>query len=315
LTKDTGLKLKAKAHGFSVKSLPDSALLPNEVLQSEKKIKELEAQVRELQNARPKLWLAFSGGSNNLNLNFQRAEQLSEADIASRMAVLGSKYSKMVERVKATNSDLGPDYLRTILHATAGISAVSPELIRDYNESLEIFFAEYEEYLKELAAFYDWESRTAAIKIILFNDGSCPADDVDIFMHFPDGFEMFDEGDYEKEPEAPKAPRKPKSILEAAAAGFPLGAFDYSDHSFARDLSQFGSSAGPSNVSGPKIKRTNSYDVKVSVRKAKHGIDVALDPMYLTFEPSTGARSFKIDYEIHASNLPSRVTGTLNVIV
>jgi predicted ribonuclease YlaK len=64
LTKDIGLKLKAKVHGFSVASLPDSALLPDEVLPSEKKIRELETQVRELQNVRPKLKLAFLGGSH-----------------------------------------------------------------------------------------------------------------------------------------------------------------------------------------------------------------------------------------------------------
>lgn len=34
------------------------------------------------------------------------------------------------------------------------------------------------------------------------------------------------------------------------------------------------------NVSGPKIKRTNSYEVEVSVGKAKHGIEVPLDVMY-----------------------------------
>lgn len=44
LTRDTGLKLKARAHGFSVASLPDSALLPDDVLPSEKRIKELESQ-------------------------------------------------------------------------------------------------------------------------------------------------------------------------------------------------------------------------------------------------------------------------------
>lgn len=144
--------------------------------------------------------------------------------------------------------------------------------------------------------------------------GSCPADDIDIFMHFPDGFELFDEDDCEKEPEAPKAPRKPRSILEEAAAGLSIRSFGYSDHLHSH-LDYLSSPVGPSNVSGPKIKRTNSYDVKVSVRRAKHGIEEPLDTIYLTFESSAMARSFAIDYAIHASNLPSHVTGTLNVIV
>jgi hypothetical protein len=130
-------------------------------------------------------------------------------------------------------------------------------------------FAEYEKYLRELASFYDWESRTAAIKVILFNDGSCPADDVDIFMHFPDGFELFNEDEYEKEPEAPGAPRKPRSVLEEAAGAYSLGTADFIRPSYLDDLSRFRLPTGPSNVSGPRIKRTNSYDVKVGVRKAK----------------------------------------------
>jgi hypothetical protein len=137
LTKDTGLKLKARAHGFSVKSLPDSCLLPNEVLPSERKIRELETQVRELQNARPKLRLAFSGGSNNFDLIFQRAEQLSESDIAIRMADLRSKYPRMLERAEAANSGVGSDYLGSILNAAAGLSAVRSESIRNYNEELD----------------------------------------------------------------------------------------------------------------------------------------------------------------------------------
>jgi len=315
LTRDTGLKLKARAHGFSVASLPDSALLPDEVLPSEKKIRELETQVRELQNARPKLRLAFSGGSSNLNLSFQRTEQLAESDIAHRMTDLRKKYPKMAELAKAPSSDAVPDYLQGLLSVASGFSAVDSESIRKYNDCLEVFFKDSEEYLEELAAFYEWESRTAAINIILINDGSCPADDIDIFMHFPDGFELFNEDDYEKEPEAPKAPRKPRSILEGAAAGLSLGGFTYRDHLYPPDLGHLRLRTIPSNVSGPTINRTKSYDVKVNVRKAKHGIEEALDVMYLTFEPSAAARGFTIDYAIHASNLPTRVTGKLNVIV
>jgi hypothetical protein len=134
-------------------------------------------------------------------------------------------------------------------------------------------------------------------------------------MHFPDGFELFAKGDYDEEPEAPKAPAKPKSILEQAATGFPMAALGLDRYAYLPDLGQMRMPAGPSNVSGPKIKRTNSYDVKVHVGLAKHGIEVALDVMYITFDPAAGPRSFTIEYAIHASNLLTHVNGTLNVIV
>lgn len=315
LTKDTGLKLKARGQGILAKSLPDSALLPNEVLPSEKKIKELELQVQELQNSRPKLRLSFPSGDNKHFLMFQRCEQLSEADVAVRMTELRKKHPMMVEKAKVVAPKTGSDSLDDLLSTVAGIQAIPFESIRNYNESLEKFFANYQAYLEELADFFEWESRTSTLSISLVNDGSCPADDVDIFMHFPDGFEMFDKSEYEKEPEAPKAPQKPRSISDRVLSASSFGTSNYADNFPHHNLSRLMSSAGPSNVSGSKIKRTNSYDVRVNVRRAKHGLEVPLDVLCLTFETANDARSFTIDYELHAANLPSHVTGKLNVIV
>jgi len=316
LTRDTGLKLKARGHGFSVATLPDTALLPEEALPSEKRIKELEAQVRELENARPKLRLTFPGATNNLALRFQSAKTLSDADIASRMAELSNEYPKMRESAKTTTpADGTPVSLYTLFNGASQLAVIDPESIKRYNEDLDTFFSNYEKYLRKLALFYAWESQTAAINLVLFNDGSKPADDVDIFMHFPDGFELFEEDEYDKEPEAPKPPRKPKSILEQATVGFPTAVGLADRYAYLPDLAQLRMPAGPSNVSGPRIKKTNSYDVKVHVERAKHGMEVALDVMYINFDPAVGPRSFAIDYTIHASNLPTHVNGTLNVIV
>lgn len=316
LTRDTGLKLKARAHGFSVATLPDTVLLPEDVLPSEKKIKELEAQIRELENARPKLKLAFLGRSNNLTLRFQRSETLSNADIAARMAKLRNEYPKMSESAKTPPvSDGTPVSLYTLFNGASQLGRVDPESIKKYNDGLDDFFTRYEKFLEKLALFYVWESHTAAINLVLLNEGSKPADDVDIFMHFPDGFELFGEYEYNKEPEGPKAPAKPKSILEQAAIGFPMAALGLDHYAYLPDLGQMRMPAGPSNVSGPKIKRTNSYDVKVHVARAKHEIEVALDVLYITFDPITGPQSFAIEYEIHALNLPTHVNGILNVIV
>ncbi len=81
-------------------------------------------------------------------------------------------------------------------------------------------------------------------------------------------------------------------------------------HAYLPDLGQIRMPVSPSNVRGPKIKRTNSYDVKVHVERAKHGIEVALDVLYVTFDPSVGPWSFAIEYVIHASNLPAHYEWT-----
>jgi hypothetical protein len=316
LTKDTGLKLKARTQGFLVASLPESALLPDEVLPAEKKIKELEARLLELQNARPRPRLAFSDGSSILKLTFQSVEQLSESDRAHRMADLRGRYPAMAKPIPTPQSDATPNSLHGLLNAASRLSGIDPDWIVKYNDSLLVFFSEYEEYLEDLAVFHAWETRTAAMNIVVVNDGSSPAEDVDIFMHFPGGFELFNKQDYRKEPDPPDPPRKPKSIWEESMGGVLSGKPNFWDHHlYSAELNRSRIQAEPSNVSAPKIKRTNSYDVNVNVCKAKHGIDEPLDIIYLTFEPSAPIRGFTIDYTIHSSNLPTSIKGKLNVIV
>ena len=64
VTEDLGLKLKARNRGFFVFQLPAAKRLQDESLDSEKKINQLEAQLREMQNRIPVLSLAFPNREN-----------------------------------------------------------------------------------------------------------------------------------------------------------------------------------------------------------------------------------------------------------
>jgi rRNA-processing protein FCF1 len=314
LSKDIGLKLKAKAQGFSVVSLPDSASLPEEVLPSEKKIKELENQVKELQNIRPRLRLSFADGSSKVSLEFQETTELSEENIANSMSAIRNKYPKLVEKKFQDKAVAVSPILQSLVTVSFELGLLTPEKIAEYNRSLDEFFSEYEQYLKDVRLFCEWERRTATLKILLINEGTCPADDIDIFMHFPDGFKLFDEGDYLKPPKEPKAPLKPRSALDQLTSPVFLGGMDSIYRNTSLDLLAR-LPVGPSNVGSPKIKRTNSYDVTVKVKKAKHGLKEELDAMYLTFDSLSTMQNFRIDYSIHASNLPKHIEGSLNVVV
>jgi hypothetical protein len=116
---------------------------------------------------------------------------LSDAAIAARMAELRNEHQKMSASAKTPPSEGAPNSLYTLFSGASKLAVVDPESIKKYNEGLDSFFTGYERYLRKLAEFYAWESRTAAINLVLLNEGSKPADDVDIFMHFPDGFELF----------------------------------------------------------------------------------------------------------------------------
>jgi len=71
----------------------------------------------------------------------------------------------------------------------------------------------------------------------------------------------------------------------------------------------------PTNVSGPQIRRTNSYEVNIHVRQLKHNLDLSLATLHVLFGSYEEARSFSIDYHIMAGNIPKPTIGTLYVVV
>ena len=73
--------------------------------------------------------------------------------------------------------------------------------------------------------------------------------------------------------------------------------------------------AGPSNVSVPQIRKTNSYEVKIPVRQLKHNLIEAFGLLYVVFASYEAAGSFSIAYAIVAANIPKPVLGKLHIIV
>ena len=69
------------------------------------------------------------------------------------------------------------------------------------------------------------------------------------------------------------------------------------------------------NVSGPAIRRTNSFEVKFRIGKVSHNRIAQLDPLFVVFDSQTSARSFHIDWTIYTDSLPRPVQGRCHVIV
>jgi hypothetical protein len=71
----------------------------------------------------------------------------------------------------------------------------------------------------------------------------------------------------------------------------------------------------PPNVSSPSIQRTNSYESRSHVIKAKHGDTLWVANFVAAFGSDDSLSSFKIDYSISAANLPKAVKDHLSLIV
>lgn len=143
------------------------------------------------------------------------------------------------------------------------------------------------------------------------NDGTAPAEDVDIYLHFPDGFELSDEA--LDEPRKPQPPKKPLTALEKLGQD-PLRGLSMRPPYIPSPSTRI-SNDPPPNVSGPNIRRTKSYDVHLKVRKIKHNSPVSFDPLYITFGSLESAKSFGIKYRINAGNMLREAKGFLNVII
>jgi len=60
----------------------------------------------------------------------------------------------------------------------------------------------------------------AVLIFAVTHDGTAPADDVDITLHFPDGLDVVASDDTPRKPRKPQPPVQPRSPMEMMQAGF-----------------------------------------------------------------------------------------------
>jgi hypothetical protein len=168
--------------------------------------------------------------------------------------------------------------------------------------------AEYAKYLDKKLLYENQQRGKIQLDIELINSGTLPAEDVDIYLHFPDGFELIDNEDVLEEPEEPKILSFEQYSLS------PLRGIFNSPNFGNRIASLYSPHVSTiRNVSSPRIRRVHSYDVDFNVRRLKHNQKEPLDPLYSLFDSFEAAQSFSIDYKIQAGNVPMQIDEKLKV--
>jgi len=183
--------------------------------------------------------------------------------------------------------------------------SLSEEQIEKYNKELDAYFENYEKFLNKRMEYEGKRNLSINITIFLLNNGNTPAEDVDIHLHFPDGFELINLDDFPSPPKEPKPPYKPKSRFDFEGMGL-------STH-FPNLYPSFPSSP-KIEISKPSIRKTNSYDVDFQKNYLKHHYRIKLDTLVLIYERFEDKQNFKIEYVISAANMPEIERGTLNII-
>lgn len=315
VTADGGLTLlaKAKRYGIAAMRLPDNLKLPEEPDPEQKRIRELEQEIRELKLRIPRLSLTFEDGNQHAEFILSRLVDIVPAEIEEEIDKLRKRYPKremevdQASKTRKITLSMGEITTRTnrgVLHM------VLPEEIENYNTELDTFYRTYADYLRHNVLFQNLKRRTIKVEIWLLNDGSAPAEDVDILMQFPDGMRVMGDDLFSRQPQPPTPPPQPKTAMEKL--GEPMVALV---SALSSNLATPVSISFPSNVSAPEIGGVSGQDVDVHVQHIKHKLREPFDALYVTFDSLDTARSFQIEYRILAANFPEEVNGILHIII
>ena len=318
VTSDLGLTLVAKAgrQGINTLRLPKNLRIADEPDPYENKVKQLEQQIRELNSRVPKLSLTYEDGRQHAAFNLPKPVVLEQSEIDEKLTELKRKFPNREKEDPQGESQLPNNSLESasIIAARTLMGMIPQEEIDRYNDEAEKYIPLYANYMIRDAKFENLKRRTIRLNIVLANDGTTPAEDVDIYMHFPNGFQLLEEHELPDSPILPEPPVQPmtqmqkfsnsmKNVSQMIPAPY-LGLYNH-----------LNPSGPPPNVSGPNIKRSNSYEIHFHVQKVKHNLQALLDPLFVVFDSFDSSSSFTIEYKILAANIPHEVTGSLHVIV
>lgn len=294
VTDDTGPRLTAKPYNIEALRPPKELRLPAVQSETKKKLRKLKLENERLKRRIPDLELRFENGKTISKFEVSAPELRSDEEIEEEVDKIREEYPEK-EREDSEGNPFG---------ALGQIAVPTEEEIQRYNSELPEYYEKYREYLMELRKHRHLMGRVLELNLVVDNEGTTPAEDIDIRMHFPDGFRLTDS--QLEAPAEPNPPRPPQSLGDRMQALQSIANPTPTPHPPA---------ASPSNVSSHDITETNSYQVGVHIRKVKHNMKESLDPLYVVYESYDEVKSFSFDYRINAANIPDPVTGTLNVVV
>jgi len=296
---DVGPRVKARPLQFEAQTLEDDLRLPSEPDPVESELRELRRKHQRLVNAQPELRIEFEDEAQHRRFTL---EQSANTDRDATLDALLAEERKKWPKAK-------PD--QASLNVAVKLSLVSADEIARYNQEVDDYLHEYEEYLLNNWEYEARKKRSLTLDLFLHNKGGAPSDDIDILLNFPDGFVVFDPEEQENPlsgPQPPKSPTPPKTAMEKleAVTRFPLPVDFYRDRLEAPAFS---------NVSRPEIEESNGYRVSFHVQRLKQNLRERLPSLGVMFNSDDSIHSFSFAYLMNTIQLPENETGEMSVVV
>jgi hypothetical protein len=299
VTTDPGAALRAHSYGVLVLGLSDEMRIPPAPDEKQKRIRELEERLKEVQKGLPRLSLSFPGGATDLRFMVEPDTVVTDIqarayadDAVARLSPqqTGASLQEMAKNAQRTpfDNEVAASLANTV-SAAAGIMAINArDKVVLFHTSCAAYFSAFWKYTNEMR-------RTKEIRLVLENTGTVPAEDIYLRLRLPKRVGIFPQGLSTTAPVPPVPPGvavKPKHLPSPKAKPRAPNAFEY---------------VGPQEL-------PDHWDLRFRLPQLNHYVTEQLVGLHIHFPSPASVGPFEIEYRISARNAPDAVEGRLSVI-
>jgi hypothetical protein len=295
-TADLGVKSKTRQRGFKVFAPPETDKLAEEPDPRDKELLDLRRENQQYKNRQPRLKVAFATKETRLKvlpLISSTSSEPASLDEVKRLHPL------LISSANATNP---------LFHSeiTDAIMSTSESRRQRYNDELEQYYGKYEKYRNRILKLRQMERCRVELPIILLNEGTAPATDIDVSMTFAqDTFALKDLKLFER-PERPKPPQKPvRGISEYGIYNNPLPDF----HNFSPPPGLF-----PREVLSWSVE-VEGNTAHVHLDRLKPGLTWEMPTLWLQFTGEEALRSTTVEVDVSVAESLGREDHQLHIII
>ena len=312
LTDDAVVQFKAEGYGLGAPELSEDLKSPHEIDPLVKENRELRIENARLQNNQPKLQLGFRDSAGNL-VSFLHASKdfalrlISEAELDDLIQTERDKLQYVREEQPIEN-----DRLSAFAELASFRKVVTNGQIDDYYRKIEEYLEHYRKHLLDKSFAYVFPYRSIELSFVLKNEGSNPAQNVEIRLDVVGSAEEIihvpEVPPYEPSPPAKPEPRSPFDINSYIPGILPT--FNYGigveDVGFGRPWDEW----------TKEIDHSGAARYEYGIKKLSHHRNTDLEPFYLMIDESQEfPATVQVEYEVTADNMVDMLNGTLTVIV
>ena len=295
LTADMGLSLKAPTRQIDV-AVPDEHLrMDDEPDETERGLIAARRELAALRAVAPKPKLTLAG-ENVLEHQVRRFGAFSAGTLAHLLEAWRSKHPYIN---LTPDSIVVPGGSRISLAGLRGLSGFwSEKDANKHNAKIDRVYGDYETFLRRWPTQLNALARCIEMRFVLENEGTAPADDVDLLITARANGMWLDE--FPEIPTAPVVPR-PRNPFELGSMPW-MGSFDPSSLRRRDDP-----------IDGPNVLEDDPQSVRYTVKRVKHHVPCVLPVVFFQLDSHEDIRSFTVPYRLVAANLQEPKSDNLHV--